>query len=129
MDGTHLTEVVPYSFDVSTASGDWAPSGKRFVFSNNAGHPGQTVFTEPQNIFTVRPDGTGLRQLTHYRGVQPDVSTGARSYSPDGHWIVFNHFRNGTYSLMKIHPDGTDLTRIVRSKFKFDAAAWGPKPA
>ncbi len=128
MDGTHLTEVVPFSFDVSTVGGDWAPGGKRIVFSNNAGYAGQTVFTEPQNIFTVRPDGTGLKQLTHYRGLPPDLVTAARSYSPDGHWIMFRHFRDGIHTLWKMHPDGSHLTRIVRSKFLFSGyAAWGPR--
>src|SRR3954447_16938055 len=36
---------------------------------------------------TVRPDGSHLRMLTHYKGGEKAALAG--SYSPNGRWIVF----------------------------------------
>jgi Tol biopolymer transport system component len=130
MNGHDLRQIVPFSYDVSIRGGDWSPSGNRIVFSSNAGYSGQTVFTEPQNIFTTRPDGTGLRQLTDYHRLPPDLSTSAGSYSPDGRWIMFKHVSGGKNTIWKMHPDGTHLTRIARSKFYYTGATeWGPRPS
>jgi hypothetical protein len=40
---------------------DWSPDGKRILF--------RTISSDELhgNIYTIRPDGSGLRQLTHYR--------------------------------------------------------------
>ena len=128
MNGHHLQQIVPFTYDVSIRGGDWGPRGHRIVFSDNAGYTGQAVFTEPQNVWTVRPDGTGLRQLTHYHTVPPDMGTGAGSFSPDGRWITFKHTSDGRNTLWKLRPDGSHLTRIVRSKLYFTGAVeWGPR--
>src|SRR5947207_10256607 len=37
---------------------DWSPDGTRILFNTGGNH------VRDQNLFTVRPDGTGLRQLT-----------------------------------------------------------------
>ena len=39
----------------------WSPDGRRIAFDSNWAGPGA-------NLFTVRPDGTGLVQLTHLEG-------------------------------------------------------------
>ena len=128
MNGNHLRQIVPFSYDVSLRGGDWAPRGNRIVFSDNVGYSGQTVFTEPQNVWTIRPDGTGLRQLTHYHTLPPDMVTGAGSFSPDGRWIMFKHTNNDRFTLWKMRPDGTHRTRIARSKYYFTGATeWGPR--
>ena len=128
MNGHDLREIVPFSDDVSIKGGEWSPDGERILFSDNAGYAGQTVFTEPQNVYTIGADGTGLLQLTHFHAVPPDVGTGAASYSPDGRWITFKHGSHGRSSIWKMHPTGTHLTRIIRSKFGFSGAVvWGPQ--
>jgi len=125
MDGKHLREIVPFSYDVSLKGGEWSPSGNRILFSV---HAGPLPSTEPQNIFTIRPDGTGLRQLTNYRRLLPDLGTGAGSYSPDGRWVMFKHVSDGRNTVWKVHPDGSHLTRIARAKYAFSGATvWGPR--
>jgi len=56
------------------------------------GDNGLIVFTSDElgQLFTVRPDGTGLRQITNVDGaaVSPD-------WSPDGKRIVFSHGGGG----------------------------------
>lgn len=124
MNGNDLRLIVPFSYDVSLRGGDWAPRGNRIVFSSNVDST-----TDPQNVWTVRPDGSGFRQLTHFKGLPPDTGTGAGSYSPDGNWIMFKHVNADRFTLWKVRPDGTDLTRITRLRFyPTGAVEWGPRP-
>jgi Tol biopolymer transport system component len=125
MNGTHLKTVVPFDFDVCACGGDWSPNGNRIDFSDNAGAAGEPQ-TKPTNLATIRPDGTGLRFLTHFTGIHVYVSSG--SYSPDGRWILFKTIRDGKYALWKIHPDGTGKTLIARFKFNPGTRDWGPRP-
>ena len=125
MNGTDLKTVVPFDFDVCACGGDWAPNGKRIAFSNNAGAADEPQ-TLPTNLATIRPDGTGLRFLTHYKGINVYVSSG--SYSPDGRWILFKTIRDDKYKLWKIHPNGTHKTLIARFKFNPSGRDWGPRP-
>jgi Tol biopolymer transport system component len=122
MNGTHLTPVVPY--DLDAPAGDWAPNGKRIESGDNAGYGAPQAV--PHNVLTVRPDGTGLRFVTHYTGI--DVGAGAGTYSPDGRWIVFRVQRDDHYSLWKIHPDGTGKRLIARFKYNPGTRDWGPRP-
>jgi Tol biopolymer transport system component len=64
-------------------------------------------------IFTIRPDGTGLFQVTH-RG--KDLLDTEPDWSPDGRWIAFQRMEPGEPSrLFKIRADGTHLTRLSHS--------------
>ncbi len=60
-------------------------------------------------IFTINPDGTGLRQVTHPRkGVldtQPD-------WAPNGRWIAFERLSSHSERLFKVRADGTDLSML-----------------
>ena len=63
---------------------DWAPNGKRITFSSKAPRPGS-------NVFTIRPDGTGLQQVTP----NPFPHNNALStYSPRGNRLAFVSDRN-----------------------------------
>jgi Tol biopolymer transport system component len=43
----------------------------------------------PSNLFTIGPDGDGLRQLTHFRAGGNRVS--AATFTPDGARILFTY--------------------------------------
>ncbi len=122
MNGTHLRRVVPYSVDPGGLS--WAPNGRRIIFSDHADTP-----TKPGNLDTVRPDGTGFRQVTHFKGV--DLRAGCScSFSPDGNWIVYRRFNEdaGRYTVWKMHADGTHQIRLLRTKRPATGNDWGPRP-
>lgn len=126
MNGRGVRQVVPFSLDVCACGGDWAPDGSRIVFSDNAGD-GIGPPTGPTNLATIRPDGTGLRYLTHFH--RTDIYLSRGSYSPNGHWILYKLFRGGGNTLWKIHPNGTEPTRIARTRFDFGGRDWGARPA
>ena len=111
-----------YAFDVAVKQ-DWAPDGRHIVLTDNADfpHPGDSA-----NIATIRPEGTGLRYLTNYRG--GDVSAFVGGYSPSGRWIVFRLEDHGRYGLYRMRPDGSHLKPILGlSSFRPRFIDWGPR--
>ena len=120
LHGGHLRQVVPFRFDVAVKQ-DWAPNGRHLVFTDNADN-----FERPANIARIRPDGTGLRYLTHYRS--PDLRAYVGSYSPNGRWIVFRLENHGRYGLFKMRADGSHVRTILPpSSFKPRFIDWGPR--
>jgi len=124
LDGSDLFQVTPFEFDVAVKQ-DWSPDGKYLVFTIDGDEPIPGVSA---NIATIRPDGTHFRLLTQYQG--GDVKAFAGSYSPDGRWIVFRLEDQGLFGLMKMHPDGTQVTTILPlSSFKPSFIDWGARPS
>jgi Tol biopolymer transport system component len=56
----------------------WSPRGDLIAFESSRGQS-----LEGSDIYVIRPDGTGLRRLTHAAGTHP-------TWSPDGHWVAFS---------------------------------------
>lgn len=100
---------------------DWSPDGARILFASGSLFRG--------NLFTIRPDGTDLRKLTHFRG-QTKVSTG--SYSPDGASIVFSTVVGAVNppgatltDVFVMTSDGTDIRPVTRARNWDGSADWG----
>jgi Tol biopolymer transport system component len=124
INGTHLRRVVPFDLDVCACGGDWSPDGRSIEFGDNAGYGAPQV--RPNNIATIRPDGSGFRLVTDFQ--RPDVYAANGSYSPDGRWILFRTSRAGHNSLWKIHPDGTRRTLVAHFQFSPGTRDWGSRP-
>jgi TolB protein len=60
-------------------------------------------------IFTIRRDGTGVRQLTHPRH---GIVTDEPDWSPNGHWIVYQVENKDGSRLFKIHKNGSNRTYL-----------------
>jgi Tol biopolymer transport system component len=64
-----------------------------------------------ENIFVIRLDGSGYRQLTddEFRNRGPN-------WSSDGGLIGFYSNRSGRYEIWSVHPDGSSLEQLTRSE-------------
>lgn len=62
-DGTYLRQLTPYSWNVERKH-DWPPDGRLILLTINADlvRPGEST-----NIVTIRPDGSGRTDLTHFK--------------------------------------------------------------
>lgn len=73
----------------------------------------------PWRIWTVRPDGSGLRQLTTAAPGEHDVDP---VFSPDGKSVLFSSTRGGTTGVWTMAADGTEPQRVCDG----DQAEWSP---
>jgi TolB protein len=127
-DGTGIRALSPGNLD--SDSPDWSPDGRRIVFT---GHPRVAGAGFAANVYTIRPNGTGLRQLTHGR---PDVAFNFfASWSPDGHRIVFDRVvldRAGQTlvdDVFTMNRFGKARRRITHTANVFEIGPdWGPRP-
>ncbi len=108
---------------------DWAPDGSRILFRSGRG---SGVGRGEGNLFTVRPDGTGLRQLTHFQ--QSNGVLRAGSYSPDGQSILFATDEGGATApgrdlpdIFVMRADGTDIRPVTRSPNWDSDPDWGTR--
>jgi len=76
-------------------------------------------------IFTIRPQGTALRQITHRGMVLLDTEP---DWSPDGRWIAFDRVRPDKPSqVYKMRSDGTHVTRLSDGTSDGDLfPSWSP---
>ena len=97
-DGTHERRLTDPS--MVAGSPDWSPDGQWIVFST---YP-LNVFQGggDSQLFRMRPDGSGVQQLTHFRSVR---GTQPR-YSRDGRWILFTAVRLRQRSIWAVPADG-----------------------
>jgi Tol biopolymer transport system component len=109
--------VTPWRLDAGDHP-DWSPDGRRILFRFAAGDLGG-------NLYTVRPDGTAVEQLTRF----PLTDEVLSSSSPDGRWIVFSRTgRGGLPDLFVMRSDGTDPRQLTRTPRWDSAPDWGPAP-
>jgi len=98
----------------------FSPDGTRLVFEKS---PADACCS---NIYTVALDGTGLRQLTHFK-----VETFAfePEYSPDGRWVAFTLLPPGGHEKVAIYlvrSDGSEIRRVTRQRLDAAHPSWSP---
>jgi Tol biopolymer transport system component len=104
---------------------DWSPDGTRILFHDN-------VAADPDvsaNLYTVRPNGRGLHQLTFESG--GTVNYLGSSYSPDGRFITVGRRpeTGGTNAdILVMWVDGTHIRNITHSVLYDSYPDWGPRP-
>lgn len=112
-DGTDMRQVTPISLDAGHP--EWSPDGSRIIFNND--------FTQNVgDIFTIRPDGTGVKQLTH---VTPLGQADFRAdYSPNGRKIVFDQFIPGQPLQVLVMNANGSRAHVINNSNAF-APDWG----
>lgn len=86
-------------------------------------------------IFTMRLDGTGIRQLTN-EGINAHSV-----WSPDGEWVAFTSGRKGFKDEMALNdrepqpygeifamrPNGSDVRQLTDNKWEDATPCWAPE--
>ena len=101
-DGTHIRVLLPRTRTIETEPA-WSPDGRVIAFGR--GMPGPSW--QPLGIWTIRPDGRGLRRVV--------ASGGAPAFSPDGKWVAFVWNRDGNQELYKVLADGREMVRLTNT--------------
>lgn len=113
-DGTEVRRLTRRSDDRQP---NWSPTGDRIVFQRRRG--------ESWDAWTIRPDGTGLRNVTRTRRVsETDIS-----WAPDGRRIVFSSDEHDGQiaALVVMNANGGGRVRVTRSAGWYDGApSWSP---
>jgi Tol biopolymer transport system component len=110
----------------------WSPKGDRIAFTSDR--------SGDYEIYSIKPDGTGVKQLTHSPG-----NEGHNAWSPDGEWIAFTSARGGYKDEAPLHPanpqsngdiyimraDGSDVRIVTDNPYEEGTPAWfaiAPEP-
>ena len=102
--------------DVNGVAPAWSPDGKFITFNDSPG------LFESSDIYVIRPDGTGLVNLTNsYR--DDDFLP---SWSADGTKIVFTSHRDGNDEIYIMNADGSGLIRLTNHPATDSFPYWTP---
>ena len=113
-DGTKLSRL-----ELGAREPAYSPDGRSIAFIVNA-NPSISVRGE---LFVMRADGTGVRQLTRSVGQEHSPS-----WSPDGSRVVFTRYvpNESRVALYTIRADGTGLVRLHAATAASTEPAWSP---
>jgi TolB protein len=116
-DATGLRRVTPYKLRAGDGP-DWSPDGSQILFRS----PENEDFLDC-DIWTIHPDGTALRQVTH---AGPTTKVYSASFSPDGTAITLGMSGvDGQADVWTIGIDGTGLAPVTRTPLWDSAPDWG----
>jgi len=105
----------------------WSPRGDRIAFVRRDGIDFQ--------VFTIRPDGTALKQLTRTKGNDAHLA-----WAPDGEHLLFTSSRMGFKDealyvgapqpygeVFSMRPDGSGIEQLTDDQWEEGVPAWLPQ--
>ena len=100
---------------IPTAGATSPGKNGRIVFANHA--------ESRHQVFTMRPDGTGAKRVTH-----DHLYNSAPSWAPGGRWIVYSCSRKGFVggNICVIRRNGKDRHKLTADKTPDAYPAWSP---
>ena len=91
----------------------WSPDGTRIAFVSN--------FETPSDIWTVSPQGGGIRQVTSTEPTKSKVD-----WSPDGTTLVYQEGTSDEAEVMLVDALGGDPRQLTDNSFFDGQPAWSP---
>jgi Tol biopolymer transport system component len=130
-DGLRIMNIEDHSIKVLTNEWDnfpvWSPRGDLIAFVRREG--------VDFHVYTIHPDGTGLKQLTDTKGNDAHLA-----WSPDGERLLFCSSRMGFKDealligapqpygkIFVMRYDGTDVEQITDNQWEEGGPAWQPQ--
>lgn len=130
-EGLRIMNLEDHAVSVLTKEYDnfpvWSPRGDLIAFVRQTGGNFE--------VFTVRPDGSGVRQLTDVRGNEAHLA-----WSPDGEQILFCSTRMGfkdeaLYTgapqpygeIFVMRKDGSEVRQLTDNQWEEGGPAWQPR--
>jgi Tol biopolymer transport system component len=122
----HLLIEMPPVRETVVGQPAWVTQGSRVAYVSHLSPDGQWLAFDTQtdnqeDIFVVRRDGTGLRQLTN-----DSYKDRAPQWSPDGKRILFFSNRTGKWEIWMVNADGGGLQQITYATEGAENAIWSP---
>src|SRR5437763_4974995 len=104
----------------------WITQGSRPATTANLSPDGEWLAFDSQigqqeDLFVIRRDGTGLRQLTDdkYKDREP-------RWSPDGKRLAFYSDRSGKWDIWTLNSDGSGLQQLTYASGTVNNPVWSP---
>lgn len=102
----------------------WSPDGQRIIYCSARDNPDQASAPEGEvyEIYTIKPDGSDVKQITHDKGINTYPS-----FSPDGRQILFRKVLGENNSeVFVMNHDGSSMRNLTNNP-AFDAwPRWSP---
>jgi len=118
-DGTETTVLTDGpGTDLDDRQPNWSPTGEHILFQRHV--PG----SDDWNIYTIKPDGTDIHQVTTSTASDTDAS-----WSADGRWIVYSTDEGGlpVPNIFVVSVDGGTPVRVTEnSTFEDGAPSFSP---
>jgi TolB protein len=107
-DGTNVRRLTRTARHVTDTAPAWSPDGRWIVFSSDR------VSAFNAELYRVRPNGTGLRRLTHTIGSDTVLGDDSMAdFSPDGGRIAFTSNRDQNGEVYVMDADGGNERRLT----------------
>jgi Tol biopolymer transport system component len=117
-DGTGKRRITNVASGKHVIHPDWSPDGSRLVYNV------YSDFTDKVGICTIGANGKGGERV-----VPPEEHAGLHSadpvFSSNGRRIAFGYYREASFDIWTIKPDGTGLRNVTRGARD---PSWGPVP-
>ena len=125
-DGTGALQLTPTD-EGGDGRAEWSPDGTLLTFRHET-DPHRIPTERSWEIYTIAPDGTGLKRLTNNE-IEDDEPT----YSPDGSMIAFtrraatgDEFNPAPEEIWVMNSNGGNETQVTNDTFRDSEPQWAP---